>query len=106
MGRPISDVYKMSETFCRMNRFACWSMGDGTAPYFLPAMITLISIGIISSVVAFVVARAVATAPIGYEDHAGFHEGVAAGNESGLHGRAVSRSTPATRKTPSLLVVR
>jgi hypothetical protein len=81
-------------------------MGDGTASFLLHAMITLLSIGIFSSVVAVVLARAAATAPIGYEDCAGFHEGVADGHESGSHGRAVSRPASETPKTSSLAVVR
>ena len=77
-----------------------------TPRFLLHKMITLLSIGIVSSVVAVVLARAVASAPIGYEDHAGFHEGIADGNESGSHERAVSRLTSAKPKTPSLVVVR
>ena len=74
--------------------------------FLLHAMITLLSIGIVSSVVAVVLARAVASAPIGYEDHAGFHEGIAVGNTSGSHDRVVSRLPSAKQKTPSLVVVR
>lgn len=81
-------------------------MGDGTALFFLHAMITFLSVGIFSFVVAVVLARAAATAPIGYEDHAGFHEGIADGHDSGPNGRAVSRPTLETTEAPSLVAVR
>jgi len=89
-----------------MNRFDWPSMDDANGLSFPHAMFTLLSIGILSSVVILVVARAVAMAPIGYEDHGGFHEGVAAETESGSKVRTVSRSSPGKRKTPSFVAIR
>jgi len=89
-----------------MNRFALASMDDATAAFLLTAMITFLSLSAIFSVVAVVLARAVATAPVGYEDHAGFHECVAEQDEAASTGNGNPRSSTSRREAAPLQVAR